>query len=338
MATFVYPTSNELIQIAQDKLPRLVTDRPIFDMFPIRNVDSHLLRWEQRDNYVGLQQLRGLNGDPPRIKRIGGKVYQMEPGVYGEFGRVDELELTTRRQWGSYGTPVSIDDLVMEIQDQLLGRMLDRLELIGWTLLTTGTFAVAGPTGQTIHTDSYTTQTYTAGVPWATIATAAPIADFRATQLLTRGRSVSFGAGSLAFMNRTTYNNLISNTNPNDLGGRRLAGLAPVNNINGLNQILQGEDLPNIVIYDEGYLDDTGTFQLYIPNAKVILVGKRAGGSPVAEYRFTRNVNNPGMGPGMYMKVYDRGELQVPRAIDVHLGHNGGPVMYYPSAIVLMSV
>lgn len=338
MPTFVYPTSVELNQIAQDKMPRLTADRPIFDLFPIRNVDAHLLRWEQKDNYLGLQQLRGLNGDPPRIKRVGGKVYQMEPGVYGEFGRIDELELTTRRQWGTFNQPISIDDLVMEIQDQLLGRMLDRLEQIGWTLLTTGTFSVAGPTGQTIHTDSYTTQTFTAGTVWSTVATSTPIADFRAVQLLSRGKSVSFGAGSLAFMNRTTFNNMLSNTNSNDLGGRRVTGLAPVNNINGINQILAGEDLPSIVIYDEGYLDDAGSFQLYIPNGKVVVIGKRPAGQTVAEYRMTRNVNNANMAPGIYMKVFDRGDDAVPRTIDVHLGHNGGPVMYFPSAVVLMSV
>src|SRR5438046_2228521 len=106
MSTFVYPTSSELITVAQDKTPRLTKDRPIFDIFPIRSVDSHLLRWEQKDNYLGLQQIRGLNGDPARVSRVGGKVYQMEPGVYGEFLRIDEQELTTRRQWGSYNAPI----------------------------------------------------------------------------------------------------------------------------------------------------------------------------------------------------------------------------------------
>jgi hypothetical protein len=338
MATFVYPTSVEMTKIAQVKMPRLTADRPIFNLFPIRSVDSHLLRWEQKDNYLGLQQLRGLDGDPLRVKRVGTKAYQMEPGIYGEFQRIDELELTTRRQFGTVGTPIKIDDLVMEAQDILLGRMLDRIELIGWTLATTGTFSVAGPTGGTIHTDTYSIQTFTAGIPWATSATAVPLANFRSMQLLSRGYSVGFGAGSVAYMNRTTYNTLISNTNANDLGGRRLAGLAPVNNIAGLNQILAGEDLPGIVVYDEGYLDDAGAFQLFIPNNKVVVVGQRPQNQALGEYRMTRNVNNPGMKPGSYMKVFDRGETQVPRTIEVHVGHNGGPVIYYPSAIIVATV
>lgn len=343
MSTFIYPTSGELVTIAQEKMPRLTKDRPIFSIFPIRSVDSHLLRWEQKDNYVGLQQIRGLNGDPPRVKRIGGKVYQMEPGVYGEFIRIDEQELVTRRQWGTWGTPISIDDLVMEAQDQLLGRMLDRLEQLLWGLISpssgaTGTFSVLGESGAVLHTDSFTLTSFTAGVAWSTVATATPIANFRAVKLLARGKSVSFGAGSTAWMNQTTFNNMLSNTNTNDLGGRRVAGLQPVNNENDVRKILLGEGLPNIAIYDEGYLDDSGNFQLYIPDNKVIVVGQRPAGQTVGEYRMTRNATNPGMAPGMYQKVIDRGENSVPRSIEVHQGHNGGPVLYFPSAIVIMHV
>lgn len=350
MGTFTYPTSSELTTIAQDKMPRLTADRPIFDIFPIRTVDSHLLRWEQKDNYVGLQQIRGLNGDPARVKRIGGKVYQMEPGVYGEFIRIDEQELTTRRQWGSYNQPISIDDLVMEAQDQLLGRQIDRIEQVLWALITpsvstggggstvTGTFSVLGPDGSILQADAYTLQSYGAAVAWATVATATPIADFRGIKLLSRGKSVSFGAGCIAYANQVTVNNLLSNTNTNDLGGRRLSGLAPVNNLADVNRILLGEDLPAVQVYDDGYLDDNGSFQLFIPNSRVVVVGKRPAGQTVGEYRMTRNVNNPGMAPGMYMKVIDRGEDEVPRSIEVHQGHNGGPVLYFPSAIVVLGV
>src|SRR5262245_52350418 len=140
MATFIYPTSAELNQVAQDKLPNLVAQRPIFSILPMETVDSHILMWAQEDNYVGLQQIRGLNGQPPRVKKTGAKRYNMVPGVDGEYTTIDELELTERRQWGTFGQPITVDDLVMREQDRLLGRRLDRIEVIGWTLLVTGTF------------------------------------------------------------------------------------------------------------------------------------------------------------------------------------------------------
>lgn len=338
MADFVFPTGAELIAVAQEKMPRLTSDRPAFSIMPIRNVGDVLLIWEQMDNYIGLQQVRGLNGQPTRVKKVGLKRYLMEPGYYGEFQVIDERELTTRRQQATWDTPVNISDLVMVAQDQLLGRRLDRIELIVWTLLTTGFFSVSTVDGVIAHTDRFNIQTFTATVPWATFATATPLNDFRAIQLLGRGKSTNFGGAASVYMNRTTYNNLINNSNPADLYGRRTQGLGTINNLTEWNKLLTGDDLPSITIYDEGYIDDNNVFQLFIPNNKVVVVGKRPAGQVVGEYRMTRNVNNSALQPGPYMKVIDRGEDTVPRTIEVHDGHNGGPVIYFPGAIVVMNV
>ncbi len=336
MSDFVYPTNVALQLIAQELVPRLTAVRPIFDIFPIREVDAHLLEWEQRDNFTGLQQVRGLNGTPERVKPVSGKRYLMTPGVYGEFIAIDELQLTTRRPYGTFQGAVNVSDLVLEAQNKLLGRRLDRIEQIAWTLLATGTFAVADY-NSVLHTDSFTTQTFSAGVSWATFATATPLADLRSVQLKARGYSVDFGGRATAFMNRTTFNNMLSNTNQADLAGRRVTGFNTINGPEQLNQVLTADDLPNVQIYDQGYYDDTATFQLFIPNNKVILVGQRRDNDPVGEYRMTRNANNPGMSAGPYMRVVDEPD-EIPRRIAVHDGHNGGPVLFHPAAIVVMSV
>jgi MOSC domain-containing protein YiiM len=70
----------------------------------------------------------------------------------------------------------------------------------------------------------------------------------------------------------------------------------------------------------------------------VVIVGRRTDGAPIGNYQMVRNVNNPGMAAGAYMKVIDRGEIEVPRTIEVHDGHNGGPTLTFPSALVRMSV
>ncbi|MDE2127920.1 MAG: major capsid protein [Armatimonadetes bacterium] len=338
MPDFVYPTSAELETIAQDYMPRLMEERPIFNILPVRAVDAHLLMWEQMDNYQGLQQVRGLDGDATRVRKTGIKRYLMQPGVYGEFDNIDEQELTARRAMGSFGGPIDISDLVLMAQSKLLQRRLDRIESIGWTLLSEGTFSVPDGTGKVLHTDTFALQSYTAATPWNTAATAAPLADLRAVKLMRRGHSVDLGAGAQAWMNQTTFNNLIMNDNPNDLFGRRTAGLATINNLKDVNTILSGDALPELAVYDAGYFDDSGAFQLYIPNNKVVVVGRRPAGQVVGEYRMTRNANNPNLAPGPYMKVIDTGEFKVPRSLQVHDGHNGGPVIYYPGAIVVMNV
>jgi hypothetical protein len=336
--TYTYPTPAELREIEQTLVPRMQAGRPIFSLFPEEDVNANTLIWEQRDNYVGLMQVRGLNGAPPRVKSVGFKRYLMPPGVYGEYLPIDEAELTERAAPASFTDFIPLDDAVAERQMQLLGRQLDRQEAMGWALLVSGTFSVAGPTGAILHTDSYTTQTFTASPGWATFATATPMADLRAVSLKARGLSVSFGGNAVAYMNQVTFNNLASNVNAADIYGRRTQGLGTYNSADQLNQLFAGDNLPGIQVYDQGYLNDAGTFVPFIPDNKVVVVGKRLTGEPVGAFRYTRNASNPNMAPGVYTRVMDFNETAVPRKIEVHRGFNGGYVIYFPSAIVVMSV
>jgi hypothetical protein len=343
MAQFTYPTNAEIMAIAQDKMPRLTADRPVFDFFPIRTLDAAFLIWEQLDNFRGLQQIRGLNGSPPKVQPVGLKQYVYTPGFYGEYIDINEQEITERRAPGTFGQPINISDLVLERQDQLLQRRLDRIEFILWTLLATGTFSVpAAPSitggSPVVHTDSFPLQTFTAAVTWANFSASTPLADFSAVQLLHRGHSVDFGAVAKAYMNRGTFNNLRSNVNGSDIYGRRTAGLGTFNNLQGINQLLTGDDLPEIYVYDDGYFTETGQFVTFIPNNTVIVVGERPAGQVVGEYRMVRNANNADVAAGPYMKVVDWGEMKVPRLVEIHDGHNGGPIIYYPSAIAIMNV
>lgn len=334
---YVYPTNSELQVVAAEKAPVLTMADPIFDIVPIVEVDSHLLEWDQLDNYVGLQQVRGLNGQPGNVTAVGGTRFRMTPGVYGEFMTIDELELTTRRQFGTFNQPINITDLVMQRQDQLLNRRIDRIRQIVWTLFTTGTFSVSNNNG-VVHTDTYDLQDYNA-TTWSTVSTATPLADLRAVQLLSRGKGVSFGAGAKAFMNRVTFNRLISNTNAADLAGRRTSGLSlsTVLSLSDTNSLLAGEDLPQIVIYDDGYLSDAGSFVPFIADNIVVVFGQRQGGQTIADYAFTRNANNDDLSPGAYMKVVDHTDT-VPRMVEIHDGHNGGPRIYYPGSVVVVDV
>lgn len=339
MATYVYPSNTELQAVEQEKLTVLTADDPIFEILPMVDVDAHQLLWEQKDNYVGLQQIRGLNGQPGSVNKVGAKRYRVEPGVYGEFATINEEDLTARRQWGSWAAPVDISDLVMEAQDQLLSRRLDRIKYIGWTLITTGTFSVSNADGSVAHTDVFSLQTYNAST-WATGSSATPLADFRAAALLGRGRGVQFNNQARAYMNATTANALFSNTNDADLYGKRVNGLANALGLGDTNEVLLKENLPRVEIYEGGYLDVNGTFQLFIPDNVVAIVGARPGGQLLGDYAMTRNASNPNLAPGPYTAVIDSAEThgRPPRTIEVHDGHNGGPRLYFPSAIIIMDV
>lgn len=363
--TYAYPTSQELMMISQEKLPKLTQDDLIFKYFPIVDKPVVNIRFTQRDNYTGLQNFRGVNGQPTRVNRVGAKSYIYEPGIYGEYIPLDEKEILERAPWDESGGFMSLDSMIMEAQDQLLQRRVDRIKWILWTLLTTGIFYVpthaadannigTGIQGGAGHGDMYANvtaigqfgiQSFTSSPTWATYATATPLKDFQTLQITAeRGRSVNFGPGAVALMNRSTWYDMVRNTNAADLGGQKRVnmGSSPLISLTEVNAIMLDADLPQIVVYDEGYIDDSGTFQLWIPNNTVLVIGARSNGETLGEYWMTRNINNPGNAPGAYTHVNDSALVPnmkiVPRAVDVHDGHNGGPIIWYPSAIARMTV
>lgn len=347
MPGYVYPTAIELNQIAQDLLPVLTLNDPLFDFFEIETKDTAVIAWEQRDNYAGLQQVRGLGGQAQRVARIGAKRYMYEPGYYGEYIPVNEQELMQRRPYGVLeSATIDITDLVLEAQQQLLTRRLNRIRAIAWTLITQGTFSITGPLGGVLHTDTYPIQTY-AGSAWGTPSTGTPLQDFRGCQLLSRGHSVNFGPGAIALMNRKTANKMFANTNQADLGGKRLDGLAAPIGLEDTNKVYMKEGLPTVQIFDDCFIADgpitycgtayvAGNVIPYIPDNKTVIIGQRVANSPVAAYYMVRHISNPNMEAGPFMKVVDNNE-RPPRSFEVHDGHNGGPVIFFPSAVIIMT-
>lgn len=340
---FLFPTNKEIQEISPVKVARMSEDRLGFKLMPFRSVNAGIVQWTQKDNYSGLQQLRGLDGSPASVKRIGQNTYSYMPGIYGEFQTIGESELTLRAGSITTDAPIDITDLVVEGENFLLGRELDRQESIIWTLLTTGTFTITGPNGQASFTDTFALQTANRAVAWTTLATATPLVDIRAVQQLGLGKGVAFNGSSKMYMNRLTANALIGNTNAADLGGIKSEyGATITASLEKINAILLGQDLPQIEVYDEGYYNEANTFVKYIPDNKVVCVGARATAERIGEYVLTRNANNPNMAPGPYVFIVDRtkpvnGQKQVPPTVEVHRGHNGGPIIYFPGSIVILS-
>jgi hypothetical protein len=335
MVNYQYPTTRELREINPEKIQNLTRDRPTFQIFPITDSQYWTLEWKQKDNWRGLQQLRGLNGEPSKVSMVGERAFSAEPGVYGEYMTVDEKMMTLRARDVPSGEPVNIDDLVLERQDYLNNRETDLLEYIGWKVLLDGQFTILGPTGA-VYADTFPIQTATFS-DWSVIATATPLLDLLGVKNLGDGKSVNFGSGAKMYMNSITLSYLLRNINANDLGGQLTTSVGtvkPVKTLAEVNSVLTGHGLPEIVEYNEGYFDEAGTYTKWIPNDVVSIVGQRSNGDKLGEYRMVRNAQNPNGEAGRYEKVIDHLETRVPRMIEVHRGHNGGLVIFYGSAII----
>lgn len=341
MATFTFHNTATTIQIANDLVVSMTMDDPIFKIFPIRRRNTMNLRWEIKDNYAGLMKLRGLGGEPTSIPRIGANLYETRPGVYGEFGTVDEEELTARaKNVENLDVRVDVSDLIGDIQTHLLTRQINRVRALLWTLALTGSYSVALPQGGIGHTDSYSITTATVSPLWSSTTTATPLKNLRDLQpTYGRGNSTNFGTGATLWMNSLTANYLLSNTNAADLGGKREAAGSTVDDLPGINKILLGQGAPQIMVYDEGYLNDSGTFTLFIPDGKVLVVGQRPAGETPGEFMMVYNAVSKGAGE--YAVVIDKTDgpaREIPPKIEVHAGFNGGPAMTRPSQILVLTV
>jgi hypothetical protein len=339
MIQYSYPTAASLLAIEADLMPSLMDDDPVLtEIFPEKRLDNDALIIQKRDNWLGLMQVRGMGGDPKIVATPGFKEVAITPGYYGEQRVISEQELTRRRRIGDPLARVDITALVREAQDFLLMRQIQRMRYEAWTLLTYGVYNALDISGAIVDSYQYNQRTFVSTVPWTTPATATPLLDLRNVQLQAAGYSVSFGPGAKAYMNQITANAIFQNTNNADIYGRRTQGLGTYNSPLQVNQLFMGDNLPEMVIMDGSYRDDNNNILRYIPSGYVIVVGKRPAGQTIGNYQMTLNANNADMSPGPYMFIKDTVGETVPRRIEIHRGVNGGPVLYFGSAVIVMKV
>lgn len=103
-----------------------------------------------------------------------------------------------------------------------------------------------------------------------------------------------------------------------------------------VNEQFRAQGLPQMRVYDEGYVDDDGNFFPYIPDGYVVVVGVRPGNVPIGHYWLTRNVVGCDVSTGFWQKLVDNCDREVPRKITMYDGHNGNPALEYPRAVVVL--
>lgn len=331
--TFITPTSLELSTIGQKLLPTLRKDNPIFAHFPERNRNNHVVAWEQWDNFRGMMQPRGLNGKPPLVNPLDSTWFSMTPGTYGEYMTLSEREMTAKRQEGTISDVVDVNSEVLIRSNKLTHRQVKRESYILWQLVTNGYFVSTDALGTILHADSYDQRTFSAVIPWSTVATAVPLSDLRQLWTYEPGYSITFQAGE-GFANNVTVLNLLGNQNANDLKGLRVEGGGTYNSLERTNEIFVGNGLPPIRRWPGGWEDDNGVFQKDIADNQIQFFGSRTDGETIGAWANTRNSNNEPMGaPGTYYKVFTN-PYDVPSTPQIHRGMNGGVELYFPSALV----
>jgi hypothetical protein len=259
------------------------------------------------------------------------------PGVYGDKLPIDELELTTRAQFATYGIPINIDDLILQRTRQGRTRLYNRMIFHVITLLTTGRYVATDVKGAVIEEDAFAPQIYTPTTLWSNLSSATPWQDFQNMALLDIGLSVQFNQNALAVMNQKTFNYYRQNQNSADIFGRKTKFGATFNALGEINQLHQDDGLPQIEIFNQTYLDGNKTALRFLPDGYVVILGQRDDDDPLGEFLLTKNMNNKDGGSQLFYQVHDHQEGS-PRKIDVEMGYNGGLAIYQPESIIVAKV
>lgn len=335
------PTASEIYQLQMELFPRYLEGRVGLDIMPFKTTELSSIVLQQPDIFKGLQAFRGLDKPtlhvPQRYNPYGTMCY-VEPGYYGEHDSIGEEIMTKWAQPGTCGQALDVSQYTTWIQQRLLERRANRIEYNIWQTLVFGRYTALNSAGQVIHEAQFNNQNVSAAIPWTNFPGSFPLRDFRQIQLLGRGTSAKFDSCAKAYMNRETANLLMSNTNPNDVGRVGLSACCVFMSPEQINQQFAAQGLPQIVIYDEGYVDDNDGFNTYIPYGYVIVVGCRPGGVPPGHFWLTRNAVNCSVTSGFWQKLTDTCDREVPRSIKIYDGFNGGPALEYPRMVVTLRV
>lgn len=354
-AVYTYQDTAVINEIAPDLIQQNALNDPIFIHYPIRERNQSKLRWRIKDNYRGLMGMRGYDGAPARVLRPGENLFEVLPGIFGEFGQLEESELTERAKGFPANMEVScpVDDMVTEWQGVLTTRQTQRMRQMAWTLATTHTLTLFLPQGGVGFQESYAGQTLTVSVLWSNLSAATPLHDLRQLQLLYgRGTSNNFTGQAKAYMNSRTAQYIMDNRNAADVGGIRAEfGQTVFQSLEAFNKILLSQGAPQIVIFEDSYQVDVPTnpvggyqgnnYTMYLPDGVVFVVAARPGNEQPGEFMWTRHlVNGGGTKPYAFINDYTKaeGKIAVPPRIEVHQGFNGGPAQERPSQTVTMIV
>ena len=321
-------------------------------IMPFQEHQTQRVRWDELDSVRGMTAVHNMDSDPRIGRRPGSRTREYEPIPFKETDVIKESELLRARELGTLGGVINIDALVVRTLRSRVDQTFLRAEYLRWQALC-GALSI-NENGVRVN-ETFPIQTYTAVTQWSDHQNATPLRDFNAVSLLFRGTGAS-AAGATAYLNRKTLNDLLENTNESDIRGFRNQNYLDLTfSLDEVNRIMAARGLPNLVAYDEGYIDDDGNFRTFIPDNVVIVVGRRPNGERIGEFAMTPTLHRQVNGlpaPGFFTFIEVNGQVNQGVAnidlaqlgagknpkIEITGGVYGGPILFYPRSIVRMNV
>lgn len=299
------------------------------------------ISWDILPPAVGMTKPHTLDSTPALVKMPGLKNKSMGTGYWKESAQLNESDMLILRGFGPDHRKRAARDKVVRLQETLQARLAVRMEWLRWQALL-GQLSV-NENGVILDVDYEIPagNKWQVNVSWADTANAKPIDDFMAVETKYEGLGAT---AKFYVMNRATAVLLAKNAQVRDLVKQsiRVEDIA-LGNVEKL--VLQLAGVPGtVVIYNEGYFNDSATFTKFIPDNKVIVIGEGLGktAGELGFFGSTPNLHNSGgmdnPQAGPFMLVKDRSMSEENPFYKLTMGIYGLPVVIRPYWIQIITV
>ncbi len=306
---------------------------------PVRDYWAKDIEYDVLEAGFGMTKAHNIGTDPRSVSLSGQSRKRMGTGYWKETYRINEAELLFARQAGTYNQRAG-RDLVLQRALEMDDRLETRLEWLRWQPLVSGILDV---------NENGVEYTVDYGIPtgnkpvlegtnrWSDTANASPLDNISDWMQLFRG---SGARGLEAYFNLKVAGYLASNKKIIDLlKGTQYAKLLGPNNVADALKLLFPQI--NFVLYDEGYADDSRTFNPFVPDDRFIIRGQGPANELLMDFASTISLHNGTLEkpqPGKFAIIEDKtGENKNP-FVDITVGIYGLPRVFHPNWIISAKV
>lgn len=342
-----FPTNQELNQVVQafEVDPKEYIGKEIL---PDNESMYQIVEWDERDADRGLTAPHVMGTDPKTDVRQGSKKHSYTPLCFKETDILKESEILRSRELGTLNGTLDMSREVAKIAKDRFVKTEGRKEKLRWDTLK-GQISI-NENGVVVE-ETFNVQGYSFTTGWDVLDDATPLRDLNAMKLLFRGTGAS-AQGAKLYVSQETANFLLENNNPDDLKGFQNSNFVRVGySVEDVNKILTARGLPEIVVYEGGYIAENGDFKQFLETGDFVLVGKRPAGQSVGDWMSTPSLHNHKNGmpaPGYFSIIevngqpseqvgavsFDQlGSSKNPK-VEITGGEYGGTRLIYPKSVI----
>lgn len=343
-------TSFEFINLARELLQTLPQDMIGLQLMPDdnRGHDEYVLI--QPRPFAGRVQWRGYNQDvrPTRTPMAyEGRACIIKPGYWAEFQEIDEHMLRVVARRGTFNDRFDLMEYERELMMDIALKVHQRKESDIWQALVNGYLEERNDEGVTIWSQRYKIIRARFQTSACDRANSTPLADLACiTRSVVGVSGAMFDTRAKMYANSRTWECLLRNTNPLDIGRMSLSACCDAVGMQRLAQFFAARNLPQPVVYDGFWIDENKRPNYYIPTGKIVLIGVRADGQQFASYfqppTLLQCGNDTQGGFGAFVVRQDNAcpNDRLPwngrRLIRWTYGLYGIPVIKYPSSVIVV--